>query len=128
MFYDLITRLGQEIEPNEPIQLPQGALSFSIDVGESTVTIYDATPGVRIESIVGPLLDQRAEPYMAKLLQANLFGQMTRRSVLGLNEMGDKVVLQLYLPIVRNYKEFHEQLEDFVNALQFWQKEAQLPE
>jgi hypothetical protein len=120
--------LGQEIEPNEPIELPQGALSFSVDVGESTVTIYDATPGIRIESSIGPLPEQRAELYMSKLLQANLFGQMTRRSVLGLNEMGDKVVLQLYLPIVRNYKEFHEQLEDFVNALQFWQKEAQLPE
>lgn len=128
MFHDLITKLSVELQPDEPIQLPQGALTFSLEVGDSTVVIYDTAPGIRIESTVAPLPDQLAERCMAKLLQANLFGQMTRRSILGLNEAGDKVVLNLYLPVVRNYKEFHEQLEDFINALQFWQKEALIPE
>ncbi len=123
MFSDFIQRLSKELLPDEAVSLAQGQTSFSLELNDVPITISDAAPGIIIDSNLGKLPSELPDRFMAKMLQGNFLGQLTRRAVLGLNEQGDEIVLTLNLPIVRNYREFRDQIEDFVNVIVFWQEE-----
>ena len=123
MFSDYITKLLQEVAPDSPVKFAQGQTSFSLEVEGTPLLIVDTSPGIRIDAKIGKLPKELPDRFMAKMLQGNFLGQLTRRAVLGLNEAGTDIVLSLNLPIVRNYREFHDNLEDYINTLSFW-KEA----
>ncbi len=123
MFSDYISRLVQELQLQNVPQLSSGQSSFGLELKSSPITIYDAAPGIRIDSKLGPLPQVQTDQFMAKMLQGNFLGQLTRKAALGLNEEGKEVILTLFLPVVRNYREFRDNLEDFVNTVAFWKDE-----
>ena len=120
MFSEHISKLMQELQPEEPVSLSSGQTSFGLEVDDTRITLIDEPPGMRVESTIGQIPTELADRFMAKMLQGNFLGQMTRKSVLGLDEEGKNITLQLHLPVVKNYREFHDQLEDFINTLVFW--------
>lgn len=76
-----------------------------------------------------PLIDcprNNEELYYTTLLSANLFGQGTKGSVLGLNVDGSVVTLTLVIDYDIEYKEFRDLLEDFINNVDFWREETQV--
>ena len=119
MLYDFIVKLQKDLELKEPL----GALSdssFSLSLEDSVVTIMDASPGFKLYCNLGPLPEQKLEDFFAIALRANLFGQSTHFSTLGLDETGNYVLLQFHYPKKATYQEFHNCVEDFINVVDFW--------
>lgn len=54
-------------------------------------------------------------------LVANLLGQETNGSTIGLNERGNVLTISQIVDYNMEYKDFKEFLEDFVNMVGFWQ-------
>jgi hypothetical protein len=57
-------------------------------------------------------------------MEANLFGRGTRGAAIGLNEEGKLLTLSLELDYNNSFKEFKENLEDFISVIDFWRTEA----
>lgn len=80
--------------------------------------------GIYLFSQIAPLGSQAEEPLLSKALEANLFGQGTHGSFLGLNENGTLLTLSQLIDYDFNSKDFKNIVEDFINAIDFWREEA----
>ncbi len=58
-----------------------------------------------------------------ELMSANLLYQKTGKGVIGMDFKGNFLLLSVAVPYEVNEKEFHEELEEFVNYVIFWRKE-----
>ena len=67
-------------------------------------------------------LNKREEVFMY-LMKANLLGQGTGGSIIGLDRDEKFLTLCLVLPYDMKYKVFKDALEDFTNYLDFWKNE-----
>lgn len=85
--------------------------------------ILNLNPGVYFFSPICDLSKKKMENLLILLCKANLFGQGTRGSVIGLDEkMG--LTLSLALPYDMDYQSFKESLEDFANVVDYWREEV----
>lgn len=66
------------------------------------------------------------ETFLVQVLHANLFGQGTHGSVLGLNDLGNLLTLSRIIDYNIDYKTFRDIIEDFINVLDFWREEVRL--
>jgi Tir chaperone protein (CesT) family len=66
---------------------------------------------------------QNEELLFERLLNASLFGHLTKEAVIGLNENQQLVITRAVENSVA-YKEFKDTLEDFLNITEYWSTEA----
>ena len=88
------------------------------------VIVKDLKPGVYFQSSLGANIEAGTrEDFYIYLMKANFLWQGTGGSVIGLHP--SEKYLTLSLPIVYevNFRMFREKLEEFLNYLDFWQKE-----
>ena len=64
------------------------------------------------------------ELLFTQALLANLCGQGTKGSLLGLNESGTVLTLSHTIDYDINYKEFRDLVEDFISTIDFWREES----
>jgi len=123
MLYEHLTQLLKELKVEGT--LPRGQTAFDLEIEGVLVSITDAPPGMELFAVLDKLAEvENYEPLYRKLLRANFLGQATSRATLGLDEDGERVTLSLFVPTVRSYREFHDAIEDFVNAVSFWKEEV----
>ncbi len=119
MLKDFIEKIQKELELKEPLTGPDDA-SFALGVDDAVLNITEAPPGFKISCNLDTLPIQQQEDFLTMLLRANLFGQATRFSALGLDESGNKVLLQYLFPNKPTYQDFHNAIEDFINVVDYW--------
>ena len=69
---------------------------------------------------ISPCPYEEREDLFIYLMRANLLGQGTGGSRIGLDEEEKNLTLSLGLPYDMNYHAFKEAFEDFVNHLIYW--------
>lgn len=105
------------------------AISSAVE-GVWTLYLEDASPlfiredaeGFSIQAEVCPLPQGISkEELYCELLSANLFHRATYGADIGLSEDGNEVVLSQLIRPDLSYIEFRDRIEDFANAVTFWQ-------
>lgn len=96
--------------------------SFRISEGIET-ELRDLDPGVAMTAKITACPEKRREDLFIFLMRANLLGQGTGGSRIGLDSNEKTLTLSLGLPYEMNYQVFRETLEDFINYLIYWREE-----
>lgn len=110
--------IQQGLEPNE-----DGTYSLRLDPDIEITLRESPEAGITLFTTVAELPEENTEEYLFKTMIANLFGRETGGSALGLDQEGKKVVLLNFIEETA-YKDFYEQLEDFVNYADVWRQET----
>ncbi len=80
--------------------------------------------GISLTSTLGPFPNEQLETFFTQAMLANLFGQGTKGAILGLNADGSQLTLSRNILYHTGYKDFRDNLEDFINMVDFWRAEA----
>lgn len=86
--------------------------------------LTDLNPGFSLFCQVAPLPKGKQEQFYTQMMLANLFGQGTEGAVLGLSEDGKVLILSKEIHYTLECDRLKEELEDFMNAIDFWREEA----
>ncbi|NGX48555.1 MAG: hypothetical protein K940chlam5_00143 [Candidatus Anoxychlamydiales bacterium] len=101
--------------------------SFIIEITkEIEVKIFDLDPGFYFLTNIANCPNEKKEDLFIYLMRANLLGQGTGRSRIGMDMEEKFLTLSYLIDYEVNYIEFKEKLEDFVNYINFWKKEILL--
>jgi len=119
MLYDYIVKLQKELELKEPLGGAADSM-FAISLDEAVISISEDSPGFKLTCTLDDLPSQQQEDFLTMMLRGNLFGQATHFAALGLDETGNKVTLQYHYPNKATYQQFHNAVEDFINAVDYW--------
>jgi hypothetical protein len=119
MLYEYIVKLQKELELKEPLGGPNDDM-FAIGVDDAVININDDPPGFKLSCTLDTLPTQQVEDFLTMMLRGNLFGQATRFASLGLDESGNKVIMQYKHPIKASYQDFRNAMEDFINVVDYW--------
>lgn len=90
---------------------------------EVQVLLRDLEPGVAMHANICPCPEKKREDLFIYLMRANLLGQGTGGSRIGLDTDEKFLTLSRGLPYEMNYQVFKENVEDFVNYLIYWREE-----
>lgn len=136
MFQDHMKKLLQELleekkEGKAPISIPSDIGSqYTLEIDDEEITLIDQAPGISLYAEIDKIgqnnasdISESSEKLYTTLLRANFMGQATRGASLGLSEDGNRVILSHLIPVIENYKQFRDVVEDFTNAVCFWKKE-----
>lgn len=123
MFRDHVVQLFKELNL-EGSSIPRELTTVSLEVDGTNVELTDAQPGLELSATIGDVPTERTEALFVKLLRANFLGQATKGACLGIDEEGRHIVISLAIPTVRSYRQFHDVVEDFINAVSFWKQEV----
>ena len=123
MFRDHVVQLFKELNL-EGGSLPKDLTTVSLEVEGTNVSLTDAQPGLELSATIGDIPAERTELLFVKLLRANFLGQATKGACLGIDEEGRHIDISLAVPTIRSYRQFHDVVEDFINAVSFWKQEV----
>jgi hypothetical protein len=90
---------------------------------ELIITFRELDPGCTFFATIGICPLNKQEELFIYLMKANLLGQGTGGSIIGLDRDEKFLTLCLVLPYDMKYKVFKDALEDFTNYLGFWKNE-----
>lgn len=127
MLDSFMLQLCKEIELDPPLrsQLP-GVYNYPLEE-DLAFTITALSPfGFKLECTLGPCPKDRTEELFTEMLEGNLFGKTTFGSVLSLDEKGEKIMLCRVVDHKVDYREFRDTVEDFINVIDFWRKQARI--
>ncbi|MBX7066737.1 MAG: type III secretion system chaperone [Parachlamydiales bacterium] len=122
MLQDYLEKLCKELSIATPKLNEQKLYSFKI-VGE-TVAIRDLDPGIAVHAQICAVPNKKKEELFMYLMRANLLGQGTASTRIGMDANEKFLTLSLGLPYELNYQTFREAIEDFVNYLIYWREEV----
>lgn len=98
---------------------------FMLPIEEDVSIKIEALPeGFSLFCILGDCPKDNLEIFLTEVMNANLFGHITRNSVLGLTDDGNRVTLSRIIDYNIDYKGFNELLQDFYNIALFWREQA----
>jgi hypothetical protein len=118
---ELSHELGLE-KPLSPIMPGVYALPIEEDI---TITVSENPEGISFTSTFGKCPTIRREEFLTQMMEANLFGQGTDGTVLGLSEDGQKMTLSYQISGEDiAYDHFSDKIEDFITVMDFWRDEA----
>lgn len=121
----LMKSFSNEIGADPPIQANvPGVYGFSIGDGIS-VSVVDKGGEVTVSAAFGPLPRQEQEKFYTTIMSADLFFQGTDRSTLGIDDKGEKLVIKKVIDHDMDDKQFSEEMEDFLNMVDFWKNKMQ---
>ena len=123
MLRDYLEQLCKELAI-EPIPKMNEHKIYSFNIGDQTVRLKDLDPGVAMQGSICPCPERKREDLFIYLMRANLLGQGTGGSRIGLDSDEKFLTLSLGLPYEMNYQSFKENFEDFVNYLIYWRDEV----
>ena len=122
MLAELLISLCNELDIEKPEMTKEKTCTFnfqkniSIFMGEIENTIY-------IKSTIAPTPKENKEDLFITLMKANLLGDGTGGSVIGLEKDEKNLTLSYLFQYEVTYDEFKEKIEDFVNYLIYWREE-----
>ncbi len=119
-----LMRLCEELEL--PALAPKDETrAFHVEIGpEMRVSVKELEDGgLYLFAKIGSLPTQKREELFILLMKANLLGQGTGGSALGIDAEEKFLTLSLAIPYDMNYKTFRETVEDFTNFVDYWRTE-----
>lgn len=120
----MVKELYAEWESPVPPQDVPGIYTVRLDEGVSFSISNFGNGGIALNAGVAEINPRAGEDLFAHILYANLFGQGTKGSLLGLNESGNLLTLSCIIDYDVNFKEFRDIVEDFINTIDFWREES----
>jgi hypothetical protein len=98
---------------------------FSLPIEENvSIKLESLTDGFSLRCILCDCPKENPEPFLTEIMDANLYGHLTRNCILGLTEDGNQLTLSRSIDYNVDYKEFSEILQDFYNVALFWREQA----
>lgn len=123
MLTDHIKNLEKELELEGPLRREaEGVYILPVDEGVEVV-INDLAPGYGFHCALSVCPEGDEEPLFTRALLANLMGQGTEGAILGLDEEGQVMTLAFENVRSGDYRCFLNDLEDFLNGVDFWRAE-----
>ena len=119
MLREFIQQLCTELEIGIPKLNEKKVFPFKL-TNDVEVALKDLEPGVGLQAQICPCPKMKREEIFIYLMRANLLGQGTGGSRIGMDPDEKFLTLSLGLPYEMNYKMFKESFEDFVNYLIYW--------
>lgn len=123
MFQKLVDQLAEELA----IALPKRALRERTQMfplrKDLVLSLLDLDPGFGMQGDIGPSPEKGREEFLLSFMRANLLGQGTGGSRLGMKDDEKTLTLSLGLPYELSYGELREKVEEFVNYLTYWREE-----
>jgi hypothetical protein len=125
MIEQFMEKLSREMELDEPLkaQIPN-VYTIPLDEGFSVTVTSPSADHFALSSELGSLPSVNKEAFFTQLLLANLFGQGTHGSILGIDIDASILKLNREIDYYIEYKEFRDIVEDFINIADFWRQEA----
>ncbi len=121
---DHIEKLCKSLKIEVPIK--DKDKSYSIKINEELeIKIWDLDPGFYFHSHIIECPQEKKEDLFIYLMRANLLGQGTAKSRIGLDKEEKILTLSHHIAYEIKYTEFKEKLEDFVNYILYWRKEIE---
>lgn len=120
---DYLEKLHEELEIDLKPKMNEKKIFSFIFRNDVQVDLKDLDPGVAMQSKICPCPNKKREDLFIFLMRANLLGQGTGGSRIGLDPEEKFLTLSLGLPYELNYQSFKENLEDFINYLIYWREE-----
>lgn len=100
--------------------------SYLVKINEELeIKIWDLNPGFYFHSNIVECPQEKREDLFIYLMRANLLGQGTAKSRIGLDKEEKFLTLSHHIAYEVNYTEFKETLEDFANYTVYWKKEVE---
>jgi len=124
MFHDNLIKLIKELSLGDITDVRRDESFFTLELEGTEIILRDEPPGLHFFSKLADLPETDQEKICIKLLSGNFLGQATKRAGLGLTEDGKYVVANAFYPTIKSYREFHDAVEDFMNVVSYWKKEA----
>lgn len=123
MLRDYLQQLCKELAIDSMPKLNEQKI-YPFRLGEETIHLKDLEPGVAIKGQICPCPERKKEDLFIFLMRANLLGQGTGGSRIGMDSDEKFLTLSLGLPYEMNYQIFRDHIEDFVNYLIYWREEV----
>ena len=124
MVNDYIKKLCESL--NIEIPIIEKDKSYLIKINDETeVKIWNLDPGYYFHSNVVLCPQEKKEELFIYLMRANLLGQGTSKSRIGLDKEEKFLTISYSIAYEVKYIEFKEKLEDFVNYIIYWRKEIE---
>jgi hypothetical protein len=123
MLRDFVDQLCKELSVRPPKWNEKKVCAFRL-TKEIEVMLRDLDPGVGMQGKICPVPKKKKEEIFIYLMRANVLGQGTGGSSIGIDADEKFLTLSLGLPYELNYKMFKESVEDFVNYLIYWRDEV----
>ncbi len=117
----VLDRLATELGLDESLP-KEDDLVWTIPLEDTSITVTDLSPGFYLYTELTELPKGAKENLMVLLSTCNLFGQRTDNCVVGLEENKKMLSLSLSVPEDFDYENFYNQLEDFINQMDFWKE------
>lgn len=122
MLRDYLEKLCKELSINTPKLNEHKVYPFKL--GDELVAIKDLDPGMALYAQICEAPKKKKEDLFIYLMRANLLGQGTGGTRIGLDSDEKFLTLSIGLPYELNYQIFRETIEDFVNYLIYWREEV----
>lgn len=121
----MIKRYAKELAEELKLSLREdkGKERYFLEFLEDTMTLWDLKPGLFVTARITSVPAQRKEELFTYLMRANLLGQGTGETRLGIDAEEKFLTLSLALPYEMDYPQFREKVEDFVNYLRYYREE-----
>lgn len=116
-------QLAKELGLEEAIQEETPGL-FSLPIAEDvTIQMKSIPEGFTLHAALCNCPQENPEFFLTEVMNANLFGHVTRNCVLGLSE-DNRLTLSRAIDYNIDYKGFTELLQDFYNIALFWRDQG----
>lgn len=119
-----LSKLCEELQLSS-VAFEPNATIYPLEINDqTTIQVKNYEPGVFFQANITECPKEHLEELFTYLMRANLLGQGTGAAVIGMDEREKFLTLSLCLPYEMNYREFRDNLEDFVNYLVYWREEV----
>lgn len=122
MLQDFLEKFCEEFAVTLPKKNPEKVYLFKF-VGESLV-LKDLDPGLSMQAQICEVPKKKTEELFIYLMRANLLGQGTGQSRIGIDFNEKFLTLSLGLPYEFHYQMFKETVEEFINYLIYWREDV----
>ena len=125
MLKTIMTQLSSELDLKETLSsTSEGIYDLKLDA-DLPVTISDIPGGFMFHSFVAPFpKNHHEESFATVVMRANLFAHPFQGIIFGLTHDGKTLTLSKIVDYEMGYPEFKIILEEFLNSIDFWRKEA----
>jgi hypothetical protein len=121
--FKLLTKLSEELKI-DPIKENKDKIYELPINSEILITIYDKNPYIFLRSNVSDMPETKKEDLLIYLMRANLLNQGTKGSKIGLSDNEKTLTLLFRIDYEVEYKQFKENIEEFINYLNFYKEEV----
>jgi hypothetical protein len=121
--FKLLTKLSEELKIG-PIKENKDKI-YELPVNSEThITIYNKNPYIFLRANVSDMPETKKEDLLIYLMKANLLSQGTGGSKIGLSDNEKTLTLLFRMDYEVDYKQFKENIEEFINYLNFYKEEV----